>query len=60
MAIKWIRTCQSCLHKQEDHKPPQTKELSDSYRNRACKKCRSEDLDYGSEEETKDGEHNNG
>jgi len=45
---QWIRTCQSCLHKQVDKEPSREKELSDAYRNRECKKCGSEDLDYGS------------
>lgn len=42
----FIRTCQSCGFEQEDQ-DPQNK-LSDAYRNRKCKKCKSESLDYGS------------
>lgn len=47
--IKWIRTCQECGHKQEDKKPDLDKELTDAYRTRKCKKCKSEALDYGKE-----------
>ncbi len=45
----WIRKCNECLHKQVDNKPSNVKALSDSYRNRKCKKCKSEALDYGQE-----------
>ena len=45
---KWIRTCQECNHEQEDNAPEYGKSLPDSYVNRACKKCKSESLDYGS------------
>jgi ribosomal protein S27E len=45
---KWIRTCQECGHEQIDKPPDTSKELTTSYRNRKCKKCKSEALDYGS------------
>jgi len=49
----WIRTCQSCGHKQECPRPTftdKTKDgLTDAYCNRKCKKCKSESLDYGSD-----------
>jgi hypothetical protein len=48
MSKTFIRTCQSCGSQQEDCPPSRDKELSDAYRNRKCRKCRSEDLDYGS------------
>jgi predicted Zn-ribbon and HTH transcriptional regulator len=44
---QWIRTCQECGYKQKAIKPSQEKELTDSYRNSKCRKCRSEALDYG-------------
>lgn len=47
----WIRTCQECGHKQPDTRPPQDRELTDAYRNRKCKRCKSEALDYGHDEE---------
>lgn len=56
----WVRTCQECGFKQADKKP--VGEMSDAYRNRKCKNCKSEALDYGtypsSDEEwvEKDGE----
>lgn len=43
----WIRKCDECCNKQIDNKPSLDKELSISYRNRKCKKCKSEALDYG-------------
>ena len=45
---KFIRTCQSCGNQQEDNPPSRERELSDAYCSRKCRKCRSEDLDYGS------------
>lgn len=45
----WLRTCQECGNKQKAIKPDTTKELTNSYRNSKCKKCKSESLDYGSE-----------
>jgi len=41
----FIRTCQECGHKQEDVEPFK---VNDSYRNRKCKACKSEALDFGS------------
>lgn len=46
--MPWIRTCQECLHQQEDNKPPEG-ELSDIYSNRKCRVCKSMALDYGKE-----------
>ena len=48
--MNWIRVCQNCGNKQEDKEPDDTKELSDAYCNRECKKCHSESLDYGTTE----------
>lgn len=45
----WIRTCQECGHKQEDKRPSAITELTDAYRERKCKKCKSQALDFGSE-----------
>ena len=52
--MKWIRTCQSCGLEQACPRPTfnNTKDqdgLTNAYRNRRCKKCKSEDLDYGSD-----------
>jgi hypothetical protein len=42
----WIRTCQECGHKQPDTQPKG--EMTDAYRERKCKKCKSPGaLDYG-------------
>jgi hypothetical protein len=43
----WIRTCQSCGHKQEDKEPPQTQPAYDKWAEHKCNKCKSHDLDYG-------------
>lgn len=43
----WIRTCNECGHNQTATKPSTNKELTDSYRNSKCRKCKSEGLDYG-------------
>jgi hypothetical protein len=48
MISKWLRTCQECIHKQEDKEPVYGTEPPDSYKFRKCKKCKSESLDYGS------------
>ena len=45
--LEWIRTCQECGNKQVAIKPSSQKELSSSYQNAKCKKCKSEALDYG-------------
>lgn len=42
----WIRTCQECNHEQEDVEP--TGEMTRAYEDRLCRKCKSESLDYGS------------
>jgi hypothetical protein len=47
----FMRHCQECGHRQKDKQPDRSKELPDSYRNRKCKRCKSEALDYGSEME---------
>ncbi len=44
----WIRTCQECGHEQKAKPPNEQKELTDSYLNSKCRKCKSESLDYGS------------
>jgi hypothetical protein len=46
METKWMRTCQECLHQQEDKEPGPNP--ANGYLNRKCKKCKSEGLDYGS------------
>lgn len=43
-----MRMCQECGHKQVDNEPNPNEDLSDSYRDRKCKRCKSESLDYGS------------
>ncbi len=50
----FIRTCQSCGHKQEDSRP--IKDMAKAYKERKCKKCKSPDLDYGSEKHAKEQE----
>lgn len=45
--MDWVRTCQECGHTQLDKQPDPNKNLPDSYRDRKCKKCKSEALDYG-------------
>jgi len=47
MTNTWLRTCQSCGHKQEDEEPPQSQPAYDKWAERKCKKCKSSDLDYG-------------
>jgi len=42
----FVRTCQECGHKQKDTEPKVGP--TDVYRNRKCKACKSEALDYGS------------
>lgn len=42
----FTRQCQECGHRQSAKKP--TGDLTDSYRNAKCRKCRSPALDYGS------------
>lgn len=49
--MAWKRTCQECGHKQIAKEPDPTKDLSDSYRSSKCRRCKSEALDYGSNDE---------
>lgn len=51
---EWIRTCQSCGNKQKDNEPKEQGVMTEAYRNRKCKKCKSEDLDYGSNRNNKE------
>jgi hypothetical protein len=46
---RWVRKCQECGHIQSAIKPDPEKELTDSYRNSKCRRCKSEGLDYGQE-----------
>jgi len=46
---QFIRICQECGKPHKATRPPQG-ELSNAYANRACVKCGSEALDYGSEQ----------
>jgi hypothetical protein len=48
--MAWKRTCQECGHIQSAKEPDHTKDLTDSYRNSKCKKCKSEALDYGNDD----------
>lgn len=45
----WIRTCQACGHRQVT--APAPKPMTTSYENSRCRKCKSEALDYGSEQD---------
>ena len=44
----WLRQCQSCGHKQSYAKPDLERDKKEKWREVACKKCKSEDLDFGS------------
>ena len=45
-----IRTCQECGHKQKDKNPNGlNKNQMEAYNQHQCKKCKSESLDYGSQ-----------
>lgn len=55
----WMRTCQECGHKQISTKPNPDVELSDSYRNRKCRRCKSSSLDYGRELDKDEGKDTN-
>jgi hypothetical protein len=44
----FIRTCQECGHQQKDKDLQGAPTLA--FYNRKCKKCKSESLDYGSEQ----------
>lgn len=51
--MKYIRTCQECGHEQECPAPIKAKDgstfvVTDSFRQRKCKKCKSPALNYGS------------
>lgn len=48
-----IRTCQNCFHEQSDTVP---KIMNDEWLERACKKCKSPELDFGSEKVYINGE----
>jgi len=52
--MDWIRTCQECGFVQKTKPPNQTKELTNSYRNAKCRRCKSEALDYGKYRNTKE------
>jgi hypothetical protein len=43
----WYRTCQECGNKQRAKRPDLNHELTNSYANSKCRKCKSEALDYG-------------
>lgn len=47
--MMWIRTCQECGHEQQAKRPNGDKELSNTYNNAKCRRCKSEALDYGKE-----------
>lgn len=49
MENTWVRTCQECGHKQISAKPNPDAELTDAYRNKKCRRCKSSGLDYGTE-----------
>lgn len=50
--MRWYRTCQSCNHTDTYKSPEEYK--GDTWRDVKCKKCKSIDLDYGSESNPKD------
>ncbi len=54
MTIKFIRTCQECGARQTDTKPVDPANLRKSYTYRKCKKCKSEALDFGSDQDVYD------
>lgn len=43
----WYRTCQECGYEQRAHKPIYNKDLTKSYVESKCRRCRSMALDYG-------------
>lgn len=48
----WLRCCQECGHVQVENTPPvYGTEPSNSYKFKACKRCKSEALDYGTQNE---------
>ena len=54
--MAWIRVCQECGNRQKDNEPNHKAELTTAYRQRKCKKCKSESLDYGTDDSTYYGE----
>jgi hypothetical protein len=52
----WIRKCDECGNLQQDNPPPKDREPSDAWLNRKCLKCKSEALEWGSWERTKEEE----
>ena len=48
VVTKYIRTCQSCGHKQEAKDPNKMSKNYEGWRELKCKKCKSEDFDFGS------------
>lgn len=56
MITNWIRRCQECGNEQVDNPMEYGKEMTNSYRNRKCKRCKSESLDYGSFQSTPENE----
>lgn len=52
----FVRTCQECGHKQVANKPVYGSELRLAYCNAKCRKCKSEALDYGSEDFTRNAD----
>lgn len=42
----WMRTCTECSHRQVDGEPQNG--MTNAYRNRKCRRCKSDSLDYGS------------
>lgn len=50
----FIRTCQECGHEQVAKDPATYKDINaEAWRDVKCKKCKSEALDYGSEQRPK-------
>lgn len=51
-----VRTCQECRHAQVMKDPATIKDPNEKWREAKCRKCKSEALDYGSENGPKDYE----
>lgn len=48
----WLRCCQECGHVQDERYPPVYGiEPSNNYKDRKCRKCKSESMDYGTQNE---------
>lgn len=45
--LNWIRTCQECMHKQQDYPPPSKQSEYDKWAEHKCKACLSRSLNYG-------------